>query len=94
MANVVITSTTNSIKVVFNTLASVAGLEKGTWAKSHIINFTLAENDEYVRADIAGGSSWNMVYSASGGNMVVDTVDAVVPVSNSDLYDKLLALLA
>lgn len=92
MANIVITSTTNTLKIVFNTLASSAGLEKGTWRKDKIINFTLAKSDEYVQADIVEGESWNMAYSASGGNMVVDSIDAVSPSSNSDLYDKLIAL--
>ena len=92
MPNIVITSTTNSIRVVFNDLASSAGLEKGSWDKSHIISFTLAENDEYVRAEIANDQTWNMVSSASGGNMIVDTVAGVGPSSNSDLYDKLIAL--
>jgi len=35
-----------------------------------------------------------MVYSASGSNMVIDTVDGAAPTSNSDLYDKLIALIA
>ena len=39
MAKTVITSTTNSIKVVFNDDSTLVGMDKGTWVKANIDAF-------------------------------------------------------
>jgi len=41
MANLVITSTTNSVKVVSNDLGTVIGFTQGTWAKFDIYSMKL-----------------------------------------------------
>lgn len=94
MPNVVVTSTTNSIKVDFGDYASNTIPAKGTWAKHAIANFQLADSDAYVTAHALEEPHWNLVYAASGQNLIVDTVDGVAPSSNADLYDKLIALIA
>lgn len=94
MANLVITSSTNSIKVDFGTYSSDAQLAKGAWAKASIKGVVLAEGDAYIRVDIGDGDTWNVVFSASDSNLIVDSVDGTAPTSNADLYAKLIALIA
>ena len=94
MANVVVTSTTNSIKVDFGDYASSVGMAKGTWNKGNISSFKLASGDTYVSAHTLEEIRWTLVYAASGANLIVDSVDGASPSSNSDLYDKLIALIA
>ena len=94
MPNVVVTSTANSIKVDFGDYAAAVGFKKGCWSKGSIVNFELASGNEYVTALSLGGPRWNLVYQASGVNLIVDTVAGVAPTSNDDLYTKLIALIA
>lgn len=92
MANLVITSTTDSIKVVFNDYASAAGYSKGTWNKRYVRDITL--NGHLVTVDINGGQEWTVSYNSQNGALIVDTIDGAAPTSASDLYDKLVALIA
>lgn len=94
MANVVITSTANSIKVVFNDYSTAVGMEKGTWAKNEISDIRLGLSDAYVDVETKHEPRWLVVFEATTGMLLVDSVDGVAPTSNSDLYDKLIALIA
>lgn len=94
MANIVITSTANSIKVDFGDYASTVGMVKGTWNKRTIESFKLAVSDAYITAHTTEEPRWNLVYAESGNNLIVDSVDGVTPTSNNDLYNKLIALIA
>ena len=93
MANIVVTSSTNSIKVVFNTYASAIGIEKGSWSKDYI-RFNLKASNAFVEALIHGETGWAVSFDGSTGTFQVDSIDGVAPTSNSDLYDKLIALIA
>ena len=93
MANLVITSSTNCIKVDFGVLASVGHLPiKGVWTKEHVIRFSLEHGNAYVKIQTVSELEWQVSFNGVNG-LQVDSVDAVAPVSNSDLYDKLVALL-
>ena len=94
MANVVITSTANSIKVDFGIYNTALNLEKGTWSKDKVLNFQLVKGNVSVLARIQDEPQWGLAYSASGENLVVDSVDGVTLTSNDDLYTKLIALIA
>lgn len=91
MANIVVTSTTNSIKAVFNDLSSSAGMEKGAWSKGRF-HFELLS--DRIIVDYAGMHAWEVCYSTTDGAMIIDSVDTVSLSSLSDLYDKLVALIA
>ena len=93
MANLVVTSTTNTIDVAFNDLATTAGMESGTWHKQRI-TFQLMVSDSFVRVLVIGEPSWAVSFDGSSGTLTIDTVAGVAPTSNSDLYDKLIALIA
>jgi hypothetical protein len=92
MANIVVTTTTTSIKVDFGTYASQLDMSKGTWNKSFIMNFLLRTDG--VLIDIQGQPDWIVSFDGSVGTFQIDSVNAVTPTSNSDLYDKLIALIA
>ena len=93
MANTVITSTTNSIKVVFNDNSPNVGMDKGVWRKSVIVSMAL--RTDHIEVVSLLGARWTVVYAAGvAGAIVIDSVDAASPSSLSDLYDKLSALLA
>ena len=88
MANLVITSTTNCIKVVFNDLAELAGREKGIWLKNDI-RFDLAIGDANIVVSAKNETQWTVSWDTG---FIIDSVDGSTPTSNSDLYDLLIAL--
>jgi hypothetical protein len=93
MANIVITSTTNSIKVDFGVLGTGNLPKKGAWEKDKIIKIELLPSDAFVKITNLGENEWQVSYDGNNG-MQIDSVDGVAPTSNSDLYDKLIALIA
>jgi hypothetical protein len=93
MANTVVTSTTNSIIVVFNDDSSKVGMTKGTWSKSDISQFHLWPNHvEVVERD---APRWVLSYTTNTiGALIVDSVNGATPSSLDYLYTKLIALIA
>ena len=49
--------------------------------------------NDFIETMLLGDGKWTVSYNTSGVAFVVDSVDAVVPTDNPDLYDKLVALL-
>lgn len=92
MANLVVTSTTNTVQVTFNDLAASYGIKKGAWHKERI-TFQLLPSDTYVKVLVLNEPNWAVSFDGSTGTAQIDTVAGVSPTSNSDLYDKLIALL-
>lgn len=92
MAKIVITSTTNGIKVVFNDYASVVNMKKGYWLKSHLKHLEQLDNNTFVEVTMTEEGDWPLSYDGEIGSFQVDTINGVAPTSNSDLYDKLEAL--
>ena len=92
MANLVVTSTANTILVDFGALASTAGMKKGAWNKSRI-KFQLMLSDSYVKVMVIGEPTWAVSFDGSTGTLQIDSVAAAAPASNDDLYTKLVALL-
>jgi hypothetical protein len=88
MANIVITTTTNAIKVVFNGLSDVVGVSKGTWQKRSIIS--IVEKPDRIEVYVSGERLWEVSFDNVA--LQVDSVNSVAPISNSDLYSKLSAL--
>ena len=94
MPNTVITSTTNSIKVVFNDDSSKVGIDKGTWRKDAVLAFKLYS--DHVSAETSDAVGRWIVDDGTNsiGALIIDSVDGASPLSLSDLYDKLIALIA
>ena len=95
MANIVITSMNGYIKVVFNDLSSGFNMDKGYFNRNGIaevlelsgggVVVTMGHPHGMVRA-------YQISYDGNNGS-TIDTVDAVAPTSDSDLCDKIGALI-
>lgn len=92
MANITITTTTNSIKVDFGTYSTGLSISKGTWPKDEVDAITL--NDNHVYMQMKDGIEWPLNFSAQPKGFIVDTIDTVAPTDLSDLYTKLSAMVA
>lgn len=92
MANIIVTSTTNTIQVTFGVYESSVIPKKGTWHKEYIQSFSLMPSDSFVKGRTVGEPEWQLSFNGTN-SMQVDSVNGVAPTSNSDLYDKLVALL-
>lgn len=92
MANIVVTSSANNFIVEFNDYASFTGIKKAVWEKLDI-SFQLTHNDEFVRVCVKNEPSWAVTFDGNGNTLQIDMVVGVAPTSNSDLYDKLIALI-
>lgn len=93
MANLVVTSTTNSIKVEFNDATSImGGREAGAWSKNGGIHFV--RFPDHIEAHTLEEPRWVVSYDGAGNSLQIDSVDGVAPASNNDLYTKLAALIA
>jgi hypothetical protein len=99
MANLVITSTTNCIAMDFGVYVGLEGpfgvtQSKATIPKSVIFGVTLAPSSTHVIVSYVGSAALSFLsFNGTAGTRQVDTVNGVAPTSNSDLYDKLSALL-
>jgi hypothetical protein len=100
MANIVMVSTTNSIKCdngVYSGLIGALGIiqKKATFRKDEIFRVSLTPDEGYVEVQFKSKSNYFILsFNGSAGTLQVDLIDAVAPTSNSDLYDKLIALIA
>jgi hypothetical protein len=74
-------------------LETAANMKKGVWNKSRI-TFQLALSDTHVDVLVIGEPSWGVSFDGSSSTLQIDSIDGVSPTSNSDLYDKLIALIA
>jgi hypothetical protein len=100
MANVVITSTTNSIKLdngVYEGATGAYGIiqKKGTFRKDDVFRVSLAPSETWVEVLMKTfpNVSIRFAYTSTTGAFTVDSIDGNTPSSNSDLYDKFIALI-
>jgi hypothetical protein len=101
MANIVMTSTTNSIKCDNGVYSGVSGAlgvmqKKATFRKDEVFRLSLSPDESYVQVLFKSRANAQFLFSFNGatGTLQVDSIDGVSPSSNSDLYDKLIALIA
>lgn len=92
MANIVITTTTNSVKVDFGVYASDLSISEGTWNKDEVGSITL--NDNHVYMQMKGGVEWALNYDIQSKGFIVDSIDGTAPTNLADLYAKLIAMIA
>ena len=91
MANITITTTTNSINVVFNDYSSFIGFEESCYPLDSIRFYKMSD---HVEAYIHNERQWKVSYATLSGSFTIDTISGVAPTSNADLYTKLIALIA
>jgi hypothetical protein len=70
--------------------------KKATFRKDEVFRFSLSPDESYVQVLFKSRENAQFLFSFNGatGTLQVDTIDGVAPTSNSDLYDKLIALIA
>lgn len=96
MANIVTTSSGNSVTVAFNDYSTTVGATKRSYDIRDIVEVELGS--DYVQVlmrDSHGNNTWMLTYDStySGSQrFIVDTVNSVAPSSESDLFDKITAL--
>lgn len=90
MPNIVVTSTTNAIKVDFGDYYQTLQFSKATFKKDHIESIKL---DTSVQINLDKEYSWVVTFDGASGTYQIDSVDGVAPTSNSDLYNKLSVLI-
>lgn len=93
MANITITSTTNSIKVEYGDYTPIIESKKQCWRKEMISNFHLLPDESAIHVVVIQEKEWMVSWDGSTGTLQIDSVNGVAPTSNSDLYDKLIALI-
>ena len=87
MANLTLVTTTKVVKVEFNALAG--SYSKGTWQLDQIAS--IRQYSDYVEIIMKNDNRWLCSYNSA--KMQIDTIDAVAPASNTDLYTKLIAMI-
>jgi hypothetical protein len=98
MAFLTITSTADFLEVdngVYAGLDSPVGKipKKSIFPKSSIIRLSIEATEQWVTVAFAYDSAvFVLTFDGSYGRKV-DTIDGVAPISNSDLYDKIKAIL-
>lgn len=92
MANLIITSTTNTIKVDFGIHTNTVGYSNGTWRKGEIVSIKQLL-DERIEVYAKNGEKWTLSYTNGSNFLVVDSVDGAAPADDNDLYAKLIALI-
>lgn len=93
MAYLVVTSTTNSVRFEANDYATVFGRSKRTRLKSSLITITL--HNDFVEYLVGEHTKFYIHYTTNSYNaLIVDSIDGVAPTSLSDLYDKMIAVVA
>lgn len=93
MANLVVTSTTNTIRFVYNDYATPFGWSKRTRLKISLSVITLHPN--FIEYIVNDGTKYYLHYTTNiYGGLIVDSIDGVAPSSLSDLYDKMIAVVA
>ena len=88
MANLVVTSTTKHVKVEFNDASASLGISVAFFSKNHISEVKLNDSG-YVEIVLGNGDIWQVSNDGIKNTLIVDTVDGVSSVSNSDLADKI-----
>ena len=94
MANLVVTTSANSIVVAFNDYSGAIGATKRSFSPQNMTEVSLMTDEVRVYMDVTH-DLWRLTYDSSySGNekFIVDSVDGVAPTSESDLFDKITAL--
>lgn len=73
MANIVVTSTTNSIKVDFGVLDSVTQISKGVWRKEDV-SFFLKPSTAFVMVKVHNDTPFAVSWDGSSDTLQIDSV--------------------
>ena len=91
MANIVVTTSGTNIDVDFGAYAGGSIPSKARYTQSDIIK--IQEFTDHVAISVRDESIWYVCYTATESYLIIDSISASAPSSNSDLYTKLIALM-
>lgn len=91
MANITVTSTTNTLVVDFGTYSTLIGTEKAVYRKDHIVYIKKVSNRIFIY--IEHELEWIVSADGNNGSYIVDSIEGVTPSDTSDLYTKISNLL-
>ena len=92
MANTVVTSSTKYVKVVFNDDAPATGMTQAYFSKEHLAEIHLS-SDGFSAVKLDDGAIFDLSTDGANNTLTIDSVDGVAPTSETDLCDKLAALM-
>lgn len=89
MADLVITSDSTGVEVVFNDSATVVGMVQGKWDKTMI--HSVIDKTDYIEVYIAHEHRWIVRSSATtyAGALLIDSIDATTVTTHAQLYTLL-----
>lgn len=92
MANLVITSTAYTVKVVFNDFSSVVGYKSANFRRDEISEVLESYDADHITVIMLDGNDFDLSYTTHQYALVVDSVDGVAPTDNDNLTALLEAL--
>lgn len=97
MANITIIKSGNSIIVDFGDYSILPDVDgrKASYKVEDISVIWIEKDDAFVNVkmkDAVTTNHWKLSFNSEPSSFIVDSIDAVAPTSNSDLFDKLTAL--
>lgn len=92
MANVVVTSSTKYVKVVFNDYAGAVNMTQGYFSKEHLAEVRALDSGT-VSVRLDDGSIFTISTDGVQNSLLIDSVDGVTPTDNDDLCDKIATLM-
>ena len=92
MANIVITSTSYTVKVQFNDYSSRTKIKVASFRRNEISEVVEKDDEDLVTVMMLDDNSFDLSFNGSQYAMTVATVDGVAPTDNDHLFDLLEAL--
>lgn len=93
MANLTVTSTTNSVRFEANDYSTAFGWSKRVRLKSSLVTITLHPN--FVEYLVGSTDKYYIHYTTNAYSaLIVDSIDGVAPTDLNDLYNKMIAIVA
>ncbi len=89
MANITITTTANCF--IVDTGVYYPTVTKSAKSSFNKLTVTFHLDATFVKVYVGALNSWALTFDGSAGSLQVDTVNGVAPISNADLFDKLVA---
>ena len=97
MANITIVKSGNSVIVDFGDYSLNDNVDgrKASYKVEDISVIWIEKDDAFVSVkmkDAVTNNNWKLSFNSEPNSFIIDSIDAVAPTSNSDLFDKLTAL--
>ena len=94
MNGIQLISTESKISLMSMEVSDTTGFSMMTWPKSSIQSVIYLSEDDGITIHTTDGKEWNFSATKVAGDiLVINGVDNDIPISNEDLYEKIINLL-